>query len=235
MSDGERRSRDMPIDPRQKALWLYELRLNGFVILRNFLPLDLVASMRAQFEPILLGETALLRGGDGAMLRGNERLSFDIAPYVDRLKGPLDHDLYRRNPIIEELVTEVLGRWRYGVTKAECALQGSDTMAWHPDVPNDGHRDPSGPVRPERLTLNVPLVDVTDSNGPMEIIPGSHRMHHHDCREYIYDVPQIHPVRILLRRGDAMLRDGNALHRGTTNTTPAPRILLDQTYRTVTA
>ena len=98
----------MPIDPRQKALWLYELRLNGFVILRNFLPVDLVASMRTQFEPILLGETMRVREGDAAMLRGNERLSFDLVPYIDRLKGPLDHDLYRRNPVIEELVTEVL-------------------------------------------------------------------------------------------------------------------------------
>ena len=51
----------MPIDPRQKALWLYELRLNGFVMLRNFLPLDLIESMRVQIDPLLLGETARLR------------------------------------------------------------------------------------------------------------------------------------------------------------------------------
>jgi ectoine hydroxylase-related dioxygenase (phytanoyl-CoA dioxygenase family) len=221
----------MLIDPRQKALWLYELRLNGFIILKNFLPADLVAAMREQFEPLLLGEIARVEAGDASMLRGSRRLSFDLAPYVDRLKGPLDDDRYRRNPIVEELATAFLGRWRHGVTKAEVALPESNTMAWHPDVPNDARRDPSGPVAPARLTFNVPLTDVNDSNGAMEIIPGSHRMHHHDAAEFINDIPQIFPVRVLLRVGDAMVRHGNGLHRGTTNMTRQPRILLDRTYR----
>jgi len=224
----------MSIDPRQKALWLYELSLNGFIILRNFLPADLVQAMRLQFEPILRGEVMRVRGGDAGMQRGHERLSFDIAPYVDKIRGPLDDDRYRRNPVVEEIVSDVLGPWRYGVTKAECALQGCDTMAWHPDVPNETLGDPSTPVRPVRLTFNVPLVEVNDSNGPMEVIPGSHRMHHHDCRENIYAVPHLHVARLHFRLGDAMLRDGNMLHRGTSNTVADPRVLLDQTYRAVT-
>jgi len=223
----------MSIEPRQKSLWLYELRLNGFIILRNFLPLDLVHAMKEQFEPLLRGEVMRLRTGEGAMLRGPERLSFDIASYVDRLRGPLDDDRFRRNPIIEEMVGDVLGRWRYGVTKAECALQGCDTMAWHPDVPSEALGEPSTPVRPLRLTFNVPLVDVDDANGPMEVIPGSHRMHHDDCRAHIYDVPRLHAVRLHFRLGDAMLRDGNMLHRGTSNTIAEPRVLLDRTYRAV--
>lgn len=224
----------MPIDPRQKELWLYELRLNGFIILRNFLPLDFVLDLKKQFEPILTGEVKRVRSGDGAMLRGNERLSFDIASYVDRIRGPLDDDRFRRNPIVEELVGDVLGRWRYGVTKAECAMQGCDTMAWHADVPSEALGDPAAPVRPIRLTFNVPIVDVNDSNGPMEVLPGSHRMHHDDCRANIYALPQLHIARLHFRLGDAMLRDGNMLHRGTSNTVAEPRVLLDQTYRAVT-
>jgi len=224
---------DVAIEARQKALWLYELKLNGFVILRNFLALELVQTMHDQFRPILNGEMARVEKGDTSALRGRNRLSFDIAAYVDRLKGPLDDDRYRRNPIVEEIAGELLGRWRYGVTKAECPLRDADTMAWHPDVPNDDLADPSVPVPPARLTLNVPLVDINDANGPMEIIPGSHRMRHHGVQDFIYSIPQIYPVRILLRRGDAMLRDGNALHRGTPNLTDEPRILLDQTYRAV--
>ena len=221
----------MSIDSAQKKLWLYELDLNGFVLLRNFIPPDQVEAMREQFLPLYRGELARLQAGDASSLRGRNRLSFDIAAYVDRLKGPLDDDRFRRNPIIEELAVEVLGRWRYGVTKAECPFKDADMMAWHPDVPNDATRDRTKPPRPTRLTLNLPLVDINDANGPMEIIPGSHRMHHHDVHHFIYSVPRIYPVKILMRRGDAMLRDGNALHRGTPNMTEEPRILLDQTYR----
>ena len=104
-------------------------------------------------------------------------------------------------------------------------------MTWHPDVPNDHPRELTQPVRAVRLTFNVPLVDINESNGPMEIIPGSHRMDHHGIENFIYLIPRIHPVKILMGRGDAMLRDGNALHRGTPNLMDQPRILLDQTYR----
>ena len=45
--------------------------------------------------------------------------------------------------------------------------------------------------------------------------------------------PQVHGVKMLLHRGDAILRDGNGLHRGTPNQSAEPRILLDQTYRAI--
>lgn len=89
-------------------------------------------------------------------------------------------------------------------------------------------------MRPRQITFNVPLVDLNDANGPLEIVPGSHRMRHVDIRP-IYAVAQVHAVKLLLHRGDAVLRDGNALHRGTPNLTGSPRILLDQTYRAIEA
>lgn len=219
------------MDQGQKELWLYELNLNGYIIFPSFLPIDLVDAMREQFQPIYLGELARLHAGDTSSLRGRNRMSFDIRFYIEKLRGSLDDGRFRRNPIIEELVEAVLGKWRYGVTKAECPFKDADTMAWHPDVPNDRPRDPSEPVRASRLTFNVPLVDVTDSNGPMEIIPGSHRLHHFGVQDYIYRLQRIHSVKILMNRGDAMLRNGNLLHRGSPNLTDHPRILLDQTYR----
>jgi phytanoyl-CoA dioxygenase PhyH len=221
----------MPIPSEQKESWLYELELNGFILFRNFLPLDLVEGMFEQMQPIVRGEMARVTAGDTTSLRGQNRMSFDIRYYIEKLKGPLDDDRFRRNPVIEELVTAVLGRWRYGVTKAECPCKDSDMMVWHPDTESTG--DPAGSVRPGRLTFNVPLVDIDVSNGPMEVIPGSHRMHHHRLHQFIHSFPEIRPVKVLIRRGDAMLRDGNLLHRGTTNTTEAPRILLDQTYRAI--
>src|SRR5262245_19044501 len=223
----------LSISVEQKERWLYELGLNGFILFRNFLPLDLVESMFDEMQPIVRGELSRVTAGDTSSMRGRNRMSFDIRFYIEKLQGPLDDDRFRRNPVIEELVTAVLGRWRYGVTKAECPCKDSDLMAWHPDTESTG--DPNDPVRPSRLTFNVPLVDVNDANGPMEVIPGSHRMHHHEVRRHIYFIPAIYHVKLLLRRGDALLRDGKLLHRGTTNVTDAPRILLDQTYRALEA
>ncbi len=36
-----------------------------------------------------------------------------------------------------------------------------------------------------------------------------------------------------LRRGDAVLRDGNGLHRGTPNVTDRARPMLDRTYKRI--
>lgn len=54
----------MTLDPRQKDLWLREFRLNGFVILRRFLPVDLVTAMHEQIQPILSGEFERARKGE---------------------------------------------------------------------------------------------------------------------------------------------------------------------------
>ncbi len=46
----------MAIDPRRKETWLREFRLNGFVVLRNFVPPELVAEMHEQIPPLVRGE-----------------------------------------------------------------------------------------------------------------------------------------------------------------------------------
>jgi ectoine hydroxylase-related dioxygenase (phytanoyl-CoA dioxygenase family) len=129
------------------------------------------------------------------------------------------------------MATAVLGRWRHGVTKAECPLRDAEVMAWHADLSVEETGPRERPPRPRRLTFNVALTDMDGANGPMEVIPGSHRMHHDQTARWIGEIENIPAVSLLLRAGDCLLRDGNLLHRGTTNLTGRPRILLDQTYR----
>ena len=73
---------------------------------------------------------------------------------------------------------------------------------------------------------------MNDAIAPMEVVPGSHRMHHRNT--FLIDtLEQNHSVKVLTRRGDCILRDGNMLHRGTPNLTGEARIMLDQTYRAI--
>lgn len=214
--------------------WLAELELNGFVILRGFLPVDLVRGMRRQLAPILEGELARTEKGDTLALRGPRRLSFDVGRYAELLGGPLADDRFRRHPVIEELAAAVLGpreSWGRGWTRCECCWSGSAHMGWHTDQVADETPRPDALNRTVRLAYNIPLTDWTADNGAMEILPGSHRLPWSVSIHNVADVAHLYPARPDLRVGDALLRDGHALHRGTPNRTAEPRAMLDQTYR----
>jgi hypothetical protein len=190
------------IDPEQKALWLRELELNGFIILRNFLPAELVTAMHDQLLPILRGELS-----------------------------KAEKDGFQRG---EELVDACLGQggWKRGWSQVETVWQGASHMDWHSDQTPEETPDVDAHHRAQRMIYNIPLVDFTWANGAMEIIPGSHRL----SRSFLgaasfVEIPNIYSVPLRLQRGDAVFRDGNALHRGTPNLTDHPRPMLDQTYK----
>eukprot|EP01045_Picozoa_sp_COSAG04_P012000 COSAG04_NODE_791_length_10285_cov_3.557628_7_plen_150_part_00 len=69
---------------------------------------------------------------------------------------------------------------------------------------------------------NWPLVDVDERNGPMEVSIGSHRYPFPAAHRRIRDgtAPL---VRLLMRRGDCVVRDLRILHRGSPNLTETPR------------
>ena len=226
----------MSIDPRQKELWLTEFQLNGFIILRNFLPVDFVRSMREELEPLLEAEHATAEQDGYAKGRSIGRLSLKIAPFADLMRGALADERYRNNPIILELVDAIIGkgRWKLGWTVVEAVWKGAGFMNWHSDQKLEDTLDLDAPHEPHRVAYNIPLVDFTWSSGAMEVIPGSHRLPRRflstlDLRE----VPNIYPSRLDLRLGDAVLRDGNCLHRGTPNLVESPRPMLDQTYKRI--
>jgi len=228
----------MALDPVTKDRWLREFRLNGFVILRGFLPPDYVASLWEQLLPILHGEKEKGDRGDSANKRGANRYSFDVGVYARLLGGPLADARYLANPVIEELVESILGpktAWGRGWSRIECAWKGSEYMGWHSDQVHDETADPTAPNRTVRVTYNIPVVDFTWANGATEFIPGTHVQPRAVLEDALIDIPNVYAVQPQLRRGDAILRDGNTLHRGAPNLTDLPRAMLDQTYRTAKA
>lgn len=222
------------MDEQQKQRWLKELRLNGFAILDDFVPAAWVAEVHAQILPLLLGEHKRSLEGDETTQRAASRLAFDMRRYADLLQGPLADERYMRNPDIEALVSEYFGSgetWGHGWSQVECVFKGADFMSWHSDQVLADTPDPDADNKPIRLTFNIPLVDFSWANGAMEILPATHRLPRRFLTDDFLDIANVYPTRLRLKRGDAVLRDGNALHRGTPNLTDAPRPMLDQTYK----
>lgn len=229
----------MPLAAGEIQLWLREFQLNGFIVLPNLLPLDFVQSLRARIMPFVeMQHEATLATQSQSGLRAEGRLSLDIAAYSAAAGGVLLDPRFRSHPLIEELVEAILGpqgAWGRGWTRIECAFPGCDYMSWHSDQTLDDTPDPSLPNLPRRLTFNIPLMEFTWANGAMEVVPGSHHLPR-ACHSSAYaEVPRLYPVSLRLRLGDAILRDGNMLHRGTPNLTTEPRAMLDQTYKLLTA
>jgi len=217
----------------QLASWLFEFKLNGIIIFRNFLPVDLVDAMNEQFQKFLSLEVEMDEKGTPLSGRGDNRYAVNVGGLVKQLGGPLDDPRARRNPVIEMLVERIMGPWRYSNLIVETPCPGSDFMTWHGDMVRD---DPSLQKLPKRtlsMKLQIPLVDVTEQNGPIEVIPGSHRMHYIEGSDAVASLPNLFSARLLMKRGDCFLRDGDLIHRGTPNRGNVPRPLYSQTYKRV--
>jgi len=84
---------------------------------------------------------------------------------------------------------------------------------------------------PHCVTVFVPLVDVTEANGPTEFYPGSHerkREHYYaGTEEGACHLPTCAPCLVC---GSALLFDYRLVHRGTANTTDTDRPMLYFVY-----
>jgi len=89
-------------------------------------------------------------------------------------------------------------------------MAGSDTQEWHRDSVQEG----GGP----EVRVQVPLVDVGEAMGPLEIEP----LREHDACGGV--------VRVLSRKGAATLYTGGTRHRGTANLGSQHRTALDFAY-----
>ena len=223
----------MAIDPERKRRWLQEFYLNGFVVLRGFLPVDFVGRLHEELMPLLIAEFNKEESAGWKRGRAKYRLALEVGPFGDLMRGALADDLYRKNPVIEELVTDILGKWRRGWTQVEVPWKGSRYMNWHSDQTPSETPDMAARHEIVRVTYNLPLVDFTWANGAMELLPGTHWLPRNFLETENIQELNVYPVRLDLRRGDVVLRDGNGLHRGTPNLTDHPRPMLDQTYKKV--
>ena len=150
------------------------------------------------------------------------------------------------NPVIEQIVTRVLGAGAWlGFYNGNVNLPGSGYQKVHYDRPyswlteeeatEDGQ---SWPPPTTTLSCSIALSDITEENGATEIYPKSH----HETEvtkwplgERISNHPELleawqPPARMPIPAGGICFRDPRMWHRGVPNTGHTPRPMIALTY-----
>ena len=213
-------------------LKLAELRINGFVLLEDLIPVEKIDRIREAFLPYLEQVRAHSEPANGVMLHGrsDERLVFEgrlqvvnrYTLYVPWEQPFADPEIYE-NPVLLEFLDRYWGTEDYRITcyHSNNPYPGSEYQRWHRDagisklVPHVGLE-----VCPH-FGVKFPLVDTYEENGSFEILP---------CTQYLAD-PEMETQydeileagdfptrrRLNLKKGTLWIQDPRTLHRGTPN------------------
>lgn len=155
-------------------------------------------------------------------------------PKLRRLKNPIEqHNIYNsalRHPKLIGIVEQLIGKGLHcNGNKLNMKSAGfGSAVEWHQDWAFYPH------TNDDLLAVGIAIDDMMLENGPLMVIPGSHRERiysHHQDGHFIgavtEDVPQAaQAVPIELKAGGISIHHARALHASTPNVSDRPRRLL---------
>jgi phytanoyl-CoA hydroxylase len=155
-------------------------------------------------------------------------------PRLRRLKNPIEHhDIYNqimRHDAILGIVEQLIGKGlRMNGNKLNLKLPShSSAVEWHQDWAFYPH------TNDDLLAVGVALDDMTEENGCMLMVPGSHKIDlisHHENGVFVGAVtdPNFNPdtvSKVLVKAGGISLHHARTLHASTPNHSEHPRRLL---------
>jgi hypothetical protein len=213
----EKKIGSMLDDPETLQFHTDKIRVDGYTVVEDVLPLRFIEEMRDRFD-VLLEEFQSANPTN----RGTNRFQMFL-PFEAPFNSP---ELYE-NPTILAVVEAVIGSnilWTY--LASDTPLPGSDYQRVHSDTqllfPETNFSAP-----PYGIVVNFPLVDVNEENGPLEIWPGG--THYMPSRVNMQQLAeQMVSKRLTMKAGSVLIRDLRAWHRGTPNrgTRSRPNIAL---------
>jgi hypothetical protein len=167
-----------------------------------------------------------LRSPGGAAPRGWNRFYFE--PYAERVGAFLD---LARHPLLVALSERMFGPdWQIVELGCDVPLPGAPDQPWHRDFPMPADTRDRGVLT--SLAFNVTTVTVTAEMGPLEIVPGSQWEDGADFEHGMFPGSDRYPgyaaraQRRMPRLGDASVRTGLTVHRGTANRSATARPVL---------
>lgn len=205
----------------------------GYVVIEDLYSPDEVAQMRRVLDQLVDDARGLTDHNDIYDLEPSHTAE---TPRVRRIKLPFNvHPVYRQmaeHPKILAVLSKLLGpdlRLHGGKINLKSADYGSP-VEWHQDWAFYPH------TNDDVLAIGVMLDDMTDENGPMMIVPGSHKGptydHHVDGRfagamdPAASDVDFSSAGKCLGRAGSCSFHHVRAIHGSAQNTSGTDRRLL---------
>ncbi|TFE26282.1 phytanoyl-CoA dioxygenase family protein [Cohnella luojiensis] len=203
-----------------------QVRKNGYILLEEVLTEEQVLELRDAFAPIFKEYTE-----KKGFNTGTNRAQMFL-PFVE----PFCSEAVIVNPIALSIIDQILGAdCRLTYFASDTAGPGSDYQNVHSDLP---------PLFPElgvalpaySLVLNIPLVDVNEENGPLEIWPGGSHLDHDSTRytdiwgDPVRAAKYMYSEKVLMNVGSMVIRDIRMWHRGTPNRTDKMRTNLAFIY-----
>lgn len=217
LTETERTDQKLSDETLRRAVDL--VRVDGYVVLERVLDSTLVETLHGEFLRVL--EHHIARTDPN---RGTNRYQMHL-PFA----APFNAETLIANPFALSILDALLGADAVcHYFASDTPLPGSDYQPVHSDIallfPETNLALPAYSV-----VLNIPLVDFTLENGPLEIWPGGTHLFPGgiDMRDL---APRMNATPCLMPAGSMLLRDMRMWHRGTPNRSQAPRPNLAMIY-----
>ncbi|ANE45233.1 hypothetical protein SY83_01575 [Paenibacillus swuensis] len=207
------------LEPETLAFAVEQVKVNGYVLLEKVVPDSVIEELRQAFDP-LFDEYIQKKGYNTGTNRAQMHLPF---------QAPFNHEYIIAHPLAMAIIDELLGQDHKCVYFAsDTPMPGSDYQNVHSDI-MPLFPDYSAALPAYSLVLNVPLVDTTEENGPLEIWPGGTHLNgdrtNHDTLDgsvnkhvdIVRAAEYMLSEKILMPAGSIVIRDIRMWHRGTPN------------------
>ena len=183
---------------------------DGFIILRNFIKDENFNSLCEKLKKEVLLEFNKLDKTGGSLM-GNLNISPGV--YSKKIFDKLNTENFKN--IIQHISKKNFSAFDI-ISGGNLNFQYKYNQHFHTDSKFEN----------SFLIVNVVTEDIYESNGPLEVLPGTQKE-----RFPYWKIIFKKSLRILAKKGDLIIRTSNLWHRGTKNISRKPRLLLAYTFQ----